>query len=121
MYKLYALNQQPFYDSFTQSYRQILTINKMPDGPLKSRVRLIHPPPLSPFQFPPPQCCPPQRCIYAIYGSHGQLLCTDHIPDFFQYLVENNYEFDYMLSNMMEKTKVKPNNTLLCYIKYNKN
>ena len=116
----YALQQQPFYDSYTQSYRNILTINKMPEGPLKKRVKRINNPPLSPFQFPPPVNCPPQNCIFAIYGTCGQLLCIDQLPDFFNYLMENNYQFDYQLTNMMEKSQVQTTNTLLCYIKYEK-
>ena len=117
---MYAIQQQPFYDSHHQVYRQILTINTMPEGPLKSRVRRIHNPRLSPFQFPPPQSCPPPSCINAIYGNDGQLLCINNIPSLFQYLIENGYKFDYDLTNMMEKSQVKTDNTLLCYIKYEK-
>jgi len=119
--ELYSLQQQPYYDSFTQSYRQIITINKMPEGPLKKRVKRVHNPQLSPFQFPPPQNCPPPNCIFAIYGDCGQLMCVDQLPEFFNYLIQNNYIFDYQLTKMMEKSKVQSSNTLLCYIKYEKN
>ena len=117
---LYVLQQQPFYDSFNQSYRQIITINMMPEGPLKNRVKRVHNPPLSPFQFPPPQNCPPPNCILAIYDNCGQLMCTNQLPNLFQYLVENGYIFDYQLTNMMEKSQVKTDSNLLCYIKYEK-
>ena len=117
---LYSLQQQPFYDSFNQSYRQILTINRMPEGPLKQRVKRVHNPRLSPFQFPQPQSCPQPNCIFALYDNCGQLMCIDQLPNLFQYLVENEYNFDYQLTEMMEKSKVKTDGTLLCYIKYEK-
>ncbi len=120
MINLYGLFQQPYYDSHKQCYRQIITINRFPEGPLKNRVKRIHNPPLSPFQFPPPQDCSRPNCILAIYDNCGQLMCTNQLSTFFQYLIENGYEFDYQLSNMMEKTQVKLDNTLLCYIKYEK-
>lgn len=120
MIKIYSIQQQPFYDSHHQAYRQILTINTIPEGPLNNRVRRINNPKLSPFQFPPPQSCPPPSCINAIYDDCGQLLCIDNLPSLFQYLIENGYIFDYELTNMMEKSRVITDGTLLCYIKYEK-
>ena len=118
---LYSISQQPYYDSCSQLYRQILTINQVPEGPLKTRVKRINNPPLSTFQSPPSQFCARPSCIYAIYNQCNELLCPEQIPDFFQYLTENEYTFDYQMSNMMMQTNVKQNyNTLLCYIKYNK-
>jgi hypothetical protein len=42
------------------------------------------------------------------------------LPSLFQYLIENGYIFDYELTNMMEKSRVITDGTLLCYIKYEK-
>lgn len=117
---LYVLEKATHYDSQLQQYRQIITINKNPDGPLKSIVKQIHNPPLSPFQYPPPQVCRPPNCIYAITNNNGRLMCINELPNLFQFLISNGYTIDYQLSKLMEKSQVKLNNTLICYILYNK-
>ena len=40
---------EPIYDSFSQTYMNIITLSCMPDGPLKSMVKLMSFPKLSPF------------------------------------------------------------------------
>lgn len=121
MMELYTLEQIPFYDSHNQCYRQIITINQMPSGPLKDRVRRINMPLLSPFQYPSPQCCTPSNCVLALYDEQGQLLCANQIPLLMQYLMQNGYEIDYQLSELMEKPHIRSTNPLICYIKYQKN
>ena len=115
---LYVLEKTTHYDSHNQCYRQIITINQMPKGPLQQMVRQIRNTPNSPFQIPPPVCCPPKRCILAIADHHGQLMCVNSLPNLFQFLMQNGYEIDTTLTNIMEKSEVKLDNTLICYIKY---
>jgi len=116
---IYLLEQVPYYDSINQSYRHIITINHMATGPLKTRIRRINTPPLSPFQSGQQSvCCPQKTCALAILDMDGQLMCTDQLPELFQYLVQHNYIIDYQLSTLMEKSPVKMSNPVICYVMY---
>jgi hypothetical protein len=119
---VYSLTSQPYYDACGECYRNILVLNKEPIGPLRKIVKRINPPALSPFQDPPMNCCPEDRCIYAIHKMHGHgLLCVDNIPDLFTFLVSNGYQIDTSITTMMQKSPVKiNNNSLICFISYEK-
>ena len=44
---MYLLSVQPFLDQHFKCYKQIITINVMPEGKLKELVKRINPPKLS--------------------------------------------------------------------------
>ena len=52
--KTVTLFSQPYLDRFNQCYKNIITINMMPQGPLAQFVRRIQFPPLSEFKQPGP-------------------------------------------------------------------
>lgn len=115
---VYTLTSQPYYDTCKQCYRNILTLNKEPIGPLKTIVKRINPPLLSPFQEPPMNCCNQDKCVYAIYDK-DELACVNSIPELFSYLISNGYQIDTSLTTMMQKSQVKiNNNSLICFISY---
>ena len=64
---LYTISLQPFYDSYTQNYRNIYVIDRKPGGIFASIVKQIHPPKLSPFIVNSNDGCY-NPCIYAIYS-----------------------------------------------------
>ena len=47
---MYVIRKQVYYDKFSQCYKNILVINKRPDGLLLNHVQQIRNVPVSPFQ-----------------------------------------------------------------------
>lgn len=47
---IYTINIIPYYNSHTNCYNKILTINHQPKGPLINLIKPVNPPKLSPFQ-----------------------------------------------------------------------
>ena len=48
----YTLFSRPYLDTYSQNYKNIVTINLHPKGPLGQFVRPVKFPPLSQFKFP---------------------------------------------------------------------
>ena len=63
--KTVTLFSQPFLDTYNQCYKNIVTINLIPQGPLAQFVRKVQFPPLSQFKQPGP-CSRINNCGLAI-------------------------------------------------------
>lgn len=114
----YSLTVRPYLDQHNRCYKKIITINAMPSGALGQYVRRINAPKLSPFKDASP-CCPSSGCLYALAGLGGcrtELMCVDDVPDLFGFLSTNGYTIDSDLTKMMQKSAVRLDNDLLCFI-----
>lgn len=123
----FTLTYQPFFDTYNKCYKNIVTTNIMPQGPLRKLVRQIKMKPLSPFQIPGP-CNPIQQCTLAIvslginnnyystssgcgkYGSGCGLMTPDELPDLMSFLLENGYQIETQLTNMINQSGTKISN-----------
>lgn len=123
----FTLSYQPFLDTYNKCYKNIITTNIMPQGPLRKLVRQIKMPPLSQFQVPGP-CNPIQQCSLAIvslginnnyyttssgcgkYGSGCGLMTPDEIPDLFSFLLGHGYQIETQLTNMLNQSGTKMSN-----------
>ena len=132
--KSYLITSEPFLNHYEQRYRNIVTINLPPKGPLAKYVLRIKMPRLSHF------CADRDRpCALAITsfktninnsslqfasfdsGKFSNILMTDNeIGDLFSFLLANGYNIDTNLTNMMNTGEVKLNNKkIICFITYN--
>ena len=119
---MYLLSVQPFLDQHLKCYRQIITINVMPEGKLKELVKRINPPKLSPFKERS-ACCDEPTCKLALksISDSNKLMCVDELPSLLTFLSMNNYEIDTSITKIMMKSDVKLQNKLLFFIKCTKN
>jgi hypothetical protein len=118
--RVYTLTTQPFLDNCQQSYTNIITINLIPEGPLKFFVRRVNFTPLSPFQGNTRY----QKCGLALvsFVNQTRYMSPDEIPDLFAFLTENGYLIDTRVTKMMNTSEVRlTNRNLLCFITYNQN
>ena len=85
--QLYSLESIPYYDSINQSYRNILSINKAPIGPLKDITRNIKLNKLSPFDTHNNDYCR-SSCVIGVtkIDNKNELMCVEETSDFFQFL-----------------------------------
>ena len=113
--KTITLTSQPFYDQFNQCYKNIITLNTEPQGPLRRLVKKIQLPRLSPFQVEGP-CNPIPKCALALQnlnyytcGNKGgcNLMTPNEIPDLTTFLLANGYQFETQLTNMLNQSEIK--------------
>ena len=114
---------EPFLNSYTKNYQNIITLSDMPDGPLANMVTMISSPKLSPFQYlnngnNVNNCIyvllryPKQSCGFGGGGGNGGIkhpdffMGADDIPSIFGYLRTNSYSIDIETTKMMNKSRV---------------
>lgn len=118
--KIYLLKSYVYLDKHLQSYYRILTLNKMPDGPLSNWIVRIKDEKRSPFEdnySMNNHCYNP--CLYAIKKPGDcHLLCLDKIDELFEFLLENDYDIDYKLSKLINNnSRINGNSDIICSIK----
>jgi hypothetical protein len=127
--KTVTLFSQPFLDTYNQCYKNIVTINLMPQGPLAQIVRRVQFPPLSPFKQPGP-CSRINNCGLALAALNGScnkncsnLMVVDEIPDLMSYLLSNNYTINTSITKMLNTSDIRFQtenaNKLICLVTYN--
>jgi len=126
----FTITTQPYLDN-NQCYKNILTINLVPEGPLQHFVRRLKPTRLSPFQVnnyngfcgcdlvlinPFPNLCS--------YSNNCGKKCDNYmspneIPGLFSFLTANGYQIETQLTNMMNNSPVKlTNSRIVCSATY---
>lgn len=118
MNRTFTISTQPFYDEYNKCYKNILTCNVEPSGPLKQFVRKLRLPKLSPFQVEGP-CYPIPKCALAITQFDelsckcDNLMSPNQMPDLMTFLLSNGYQIETQLTNMLNQSEVKQTNTRL--------
>lgn len=99
----FLLTSQTFLNRCEEQYRNIITINLMPGGPLEKYVVRVQLPRLSHFE-----CYNGDKCALALRSLNSfHLMGDDEIPDLFSFLLSNGYTIDTNLTNMMNAGPVK--------------
>ena len=125
--RTFTITSQPFYDQYSQCYKNILMVNAEPCGPIRRIVRRIKLSKLSPFQREGP-CNPIPKCGLALqslnlYGSIGccklnsgcNLMTPDEIPDLITFLIGNGYQIETQITNMLNQSELKLSNKKLAF------
>ena len=113
---LYTLSSKVFLDKHNKCYKNIIVINKTPDGPLRHIIQRKNMPKLSEFQTNSP-CYVDNKCTLVVMNPnnlHEMLTVTD-ISNLFSFLIENNYKINTDITKIMQKSSVKLNK-LICFI-----
>ncbi len=92
------LFMEPYLDRHCKQYKNIITLNEMPDGPLADRVVRVYIP--SPSEF---SAFKEQRCKYAIKNECGKLLEIEQLPMLLSFLVSSGYNVDYNMSKLLKQ------------------
>ena len=112
---IYSISSTTHYDNVNEEYKNIITINTQPNGPLSKRIKMLQPQRISSF------VSKSSKCIYAILVEKGsnELMDVANITELFNFLSLNNYQIDTSLTNMMHDREFNTNNTLICFIRWN--
>jgi hypothetical protein len=129
----YTLFSRPYLDTYSQNYKNIVTINLPPKGPLGQFVRPVKFTPLSKFKFPSSynnNYNRDQSCGLGLISLHqynnsckGQgLMIVDEVPDLFAFLLSNGYKIDTSLTKMMNTSDIRfqteNSNKIIAFITY---
>ena len=129
--KTVTLFSQPFLDTYNQCYKNIVTINLIPQGPLAQLVRRVQFPPLSQFKQPGP-CSRINNCGLALTtlntfnnGCHkngSNLMIVDEVPNLMSFLLTNGYDINTSITKMLNNSDIRFEtenaNKLLCVVTY---
>lgn len=132
--KTVTLFSQPFLDTFNQCYKNIVTINMIPQGPLAQLVRRVQFPPLSQFKQPGP-CSRINNCGLALTTLNGfynnnncnkncsNLMIVDEVPNLMSYLLSNGYTINTSITKMLNTSDIRFEtenaNKIICLVTYN--
>jgi hypothetical protein len=117
----YTLSIEPYLNTYTKQYQNIITIDKMPLGPLAQLVSHYSSPHLSPFQRTENNCCK-----YAIRRNYHKGACRDDyfltaedIPSLLGYLTSNGYSIDSNTTKIVQKAGIGfTNKKMVCIFTY---
>ena len=122
----FTITSLPYYNSYSQCYLNVLSINVEPQGPLKNFVRRINFPKLSPYKIDSP-CNPINNCGLVLtnftknnyINCSNDLLTPNNIPELISFLLSNGYQIETQITNMLQNSQVKfSNNKLLLTATY---
>ena len=127
--KTVTLFSQPFLDTYNQCYKNIVTINLIPQGPLAQLVRKVQFPPLSQFKQPGP-CSRINNCGLALTalnnicnkGCSG-FMVVDEVPNLMSFLLSNGYSINTSITKMLNTSDIRFEtenaNKIICLVTYN--
>lgn len=129
MSQTFALLVTPYYDSCSQCYYNVITVNVVPQGPLKKIVRRIKIGNMQRFpQRSNNSCVSERNSCTLVLGSllntglmcDNQYMTPDEIPTLFSYLTSNGYQIDTQLTNMMSANMVRmsTDDKIVCFATY---
>lgn len=127
--KTFTISSRPYYEQYNKCYKNILTVNGYPQGPLKNFVRRVQFAELSPYQrFSNTPCNPIDKCGLALskiffnpmegccnnnYGNKcDDLMSPNEMDNLVSYLLNNGYQIETQITNMLNGSKVKSSNLL---------
>ena len=117
---LYKFSIIVYYDNKNQCYKNIIVIDKMPEGPLKLHVRLEKLEKVSPFNISS-SCNPQYPCRYLIFKDLNCMynpLIAEEADWLFDFLLSNGYNINTAITNMINKSSFRFNEQLLCFAQY---
>jgi len=123
---MFALYSQPYLTNYGYNgcYRNIITLNTFPRGPLSQLVLRTQFRPLSEFQTFGGDCDERKTCGLALRsfrkGGCG-LMSVEELPDLYSFLLSNGYNIETSLTKMTNGSKIQLNNEnnnaeLICFV-----
>ena len=116
---MYVLTTQPYYFQNLEKYINIISINMIPEGPLKLWVRRLPNKKLGIGSNI--NNINNNTCIYALINITTNLWLTPNdIPELFSFLIFNNYNINSSITKMMNNSDVRlTNENIICFFSYN--
>ncbi len=102
----FTIETIPYLDRFNKCYKNILTVNQIPNGPLGRLVRRMEYPKLSKFQQDSP-CYTYPKCIYALDLDNDCSPIGNRIQNLTGFLLSNGYQIETQITNIYNNSDPK--------------
>jgi hypothetical protein len=118
----YTLFSQVYLDKYNQCYKNIITCNVPPRGPLEKILRRVIFYPLSTFKQQ--QQGHRQTCGigFVSMSNSCHLMTTCEIPELFSFLLANGYKIDTSITKMLNDSDIQiganDSKKIICFITY---
>ena len=114
--QIYTVSTEPFLNSYYKNYQTILTVDRMPSGPISTFVKRVNAPKLSPF-ISSPFDSSFDNCTFAFVRNPNSFsmkvsnpfLTELDIPSLMGFLRANGYAIDMESVKIMHKAKIVQN------------
>ena len=123
-----TLYTEIYYDSIKKEYFNIITINKIIEGPLKSYIKniVLQKPSITNFNVNKSYCSLTINSSILSNSNNNNnnnnnFLIIEDIPDLYEFLINNNYNIVNSLNEILNYSSIKLESSkkLLFLIKYN--
>lgn len=128
MSQTFALFSQPYLDRINQCYKNIVTVNCFPVGPISKYVKKIQFPLLSEFKVQSTPCNKIDRCGLVLQSisnnccKNDSLMSVNEVPELMYFLASNGYKVDTSLTKMFNTSEIRFDtnnaNKLICFVTY---
>ena len=128
--KTFSLFSRPYLDEYNKCYKNIVTVNLQPRGPLSELVKFVKFPPLSEFKQGSNNKI--KQCGYALLSLDSyhtsdkfgeNLMVVDEVPKLISFLISNGYTVDTSITKMFNQSEIRfdtdLSNKLICFVTYN--
>ena len=102
-----ALYLEPILDPLSQEYTEVLTVDALPEGPLRDFVKQKRLPEVSTFKK-----TTTYQCKYVLVHPDNEYMKKNDIPFLFSYFQKNGYTLEY------QQTKLFKQPYLVCMVSY---
>lgn len=111
---MYSIYLEPILENCSNEYKNVLTINKLPNGPLSNLVTQVNTKKLSSFKSYNSPC----NCKYIFHKIDSQFyMDEDDILDLFSFCIENGYTINKDITKILNTANiVTDNKRLICII-----
>ena len=111
----YTLTIEPYLNTHTKQYQNIIVIDNMPNGPLQKFVTRYMPQKLSPFY----DVNETIHCKYAIVARQNKDFVTDaELPALLSFLNSNGYTVDSQTTKVVQKSNIAHKKNFVCIFSY---
>jgi hypothetical protein len=111
----YTLSIEPYLNTQTKQYQNIIVIDNMPNGPLQKFVTRYMPQKLSPFY----DVNETIQCKYAIIARQNKDFVTDaELPALLSFLNSNGYTVDSQTTKVVQKSNITHKKNFVCIFSY---
>ena len=111
---MYSIYLESILENCSNEYKNVLTINKIPKGPLSNLVTHVNTQKLSSFKSYDSPC----NCKYILRKLDSQYYMDENdVIDLFSFCVENGYTIDKNITKILHTANIATDNKrLICII-----
>ena len=124
MNRTFTISSQPYLDTYNKCYSTIITLNCIPEGPIRNLIRNLTLNKLSPFKQSS-ACYPNQNCglgLRTFRNKCNLIMTVDELPELISFLLNNGYIIDTKITKMLYDSdiQISDEKKLIAFVTYSR-